>query len=460
MTKLTANTLFLIFFFPVFGWAQGYPTSKDLVKKDSVYYYENTPFTGTVIDYNESGQKILELRYETGRQLQFSKRWDWADDWLYIQRTQIGDTLFNTFYWSENIKRQTYTTVNGKKNGYQRDFKRNGAIHAQFKFEDGRQHGKFIFWYSNGQIHQEGYMCGYRKENCILGYKEWYENGQLHKEEIYPDNSLGNKTISEWHQDGGKKRVKIYRDKKIVKDTSWYENGQMEELVEADDQGKTTKMRTWHSNGQLRMDRSYEKGRPHGPQKSWYSSGKSKGELSWNNGHIVRERKWHENGQKKLEEAWNNGQIQEWYESGKKMTEGSKKEGKKDGQWMEWYENGQMKSLATWKQDKLIDTYTQWFENGQKREEQVYKISNIPTEKCLYSSFSVTGWYENGQKSAEATYINCKLDGFARTWRETGQLWEEKQYEEGMANGEWKEWYKNGELKSNILYKWDRPVKR
>ncbi len=63
----------------------------------------------------------------------------------------------------------------------------------------------------------------------------------------------------------------------------------------------------------------------------------------------------------------------DWYENGKKKSEGSCKDGKKNGLWTWWYENGDKELEKNYIDNKLDGLSTSWYENGEKRSEQNFK---------------------------------------------------------------------------------------
>jgi antitoxin component YwqK of YwqJK toxin-antitoxin module len=132
------------------------------------------------------------------------------------------------------------------------------------------------------------------------------------------------------------------------------------------------------------------------------------------------------------------------HENGKKESEITYKDGKKDGLWTSWHENGQKRREATykdgnlvsatvWKQkgDKCPDTNLvdgngitcYYHDNGQKRSEHTYKDGK---EHGLG-----TAWYENGQKSAEYTFKDGEMDGLRTSWHENGQKYSESIWRDG-----------------------------
>ena len=104
--------------------------------------------------------------------------------------------------------------------------------------------------------------------------------------------------------------------------------------------------------------------------------------------------------------------VQNWYEDGKKCTEGWFKDGEDhrlDGPaYQGWHENGQKGSEGWYKDGKRHRTdgpaFQDWFKNGKKASEQ-YFINGIPHR---LDGPALQYWGTDGQKQYEAYYINGK----------------------------------------------------
>tara|TARA_B100000579_G_scaffold405170_1_gene390646 strand:+ start:492 stop:1085 length:594 start_codon:yes stop_codon:yes gene_type:complete len=99
--------------------------------------------------------------------------------------------------------------------------------------------------------------------------------------------------------------------------------------------------------------------------------------------------------------------------NGKKRTEGSYVDGKKDGLWIEWNDD------------------------GQKQSEDNYK-------KGKYNGLRI-GWHPNGQKSMEGTWINDEAEGVQVWWHPNGQKKCVENIEKGKRISAAKYWNNKGE---------------
>ena len=76
-----------------------------------------------------------------------------------------------------------------------------GSTADEGNYIDGEKHGKFTFWYKNGQVEEE-YTYKYGKLDGKGTF--WYKNGQK-KEELNWKNGEVVELIGRWNEDGSVK---------------------------------------------------------------------------------------------------------------------------------------------------------------------------------------------------------------------------------------------------------------
>ena len=130
--------------------------------------------------------------------------------------------------------------------------------------------------------------------------------------------------------------------------------------------------------------------------------------------------------------------VDYYHFTGKKKSEETFKDGKRDGLFTTWYENGQKEGEVTFKNGKEDGLVTQWYENGQMKSEVNYKDGK---EDGL-----LTNWYENGQKKGEGTFKDGKSDGLVTIWYENGQKSHEGTFKDDEKISS-KEWNEDGSVK-------------
>lgn len=128
--------------------------------------------------------------------------------------------------------------------------------------------------------------------------------------------------------------------------------------------------------------------------------------------------------------------------------QGYVKDGEKDGLWTEWYDNGKKRSEGTWKDGKQDGLWTEWWDNGKKESEGTWKDGR-------YDGLW-TGWWKNGQKESVGNWKNGKADGLWNLWYENGQIMLEFEYKNGKPNDSFlfKRWNEDGTEKTEP-FKWE-----
>ena len=106
------------------------------------------------------------------------------------------------------------------------------------------------------------------------------------------------------------------------------------------------------------------------------------------------------------------GQVFSLNDDGKKKSEGTLKNGKRDGLSTEWYDNGQKSYEGNFKDGEYDGLIILWYENGQKRLEEIYKDGK--------QDGLSTAWYQNGQKRYEIIFKDGKISEIKGEWNEDG----------------------------------------
>lgn len=147
----------------------------------------------------------------------------------------------------------------------------------------GKKHGKWIEWYSNGV---KKYEIVYSNDSIIGTVYEWYESGNVKYEKIYEDNWLvklryfnvqkyleyeeiyhlaegyTEKITYEWYFNNKKKVVKHYKDGQLYKGEFYYPNGQLR-LLESYYFGKVDGLSVeYYENGTKKTEKLFDKGTP------------------------------------------------------------------------------------------------------------------------------------------------------------------------------------------------------
>ncbi len=101
------------------------------------------------------------------------------------------------------------------------------------------------------------------------------------------------------------------------------------------------------------------------------------------------------------------------FASGKRKSELTFKDGRKDGPWTKWYEDGKKRAEGTYKDGRGDGLEVYWYSNGKKKEEYNYKDGE--------ADGPATWWLDNGEKEWEATYRAGELIA-EKKWDKHGKL--------------------------------------
>ena len=86
------------------------------------------------------------------------------------------------------------------------------------------------------------------------------------------------------------------------------------------------------------------------------------------------------------------------------------------------------------------------YTNGQK-------VFELIGEKLTY-------FYKNGRIKAEGPYINSKMEGEWKFYRETGQLWQIGNFRHEMKHGSWIRYDRNDKIEYNESFIDNKIVKK
>jgi antitoxin component YwqK of YwqJK toxin-antitoxin module len=169
------------------------------------------------------------------------------------------------------------------------------GIRYEWYYKDGKQHGKSLSWYPNGQLKQERIHDNGKVMECIYYYKCSHpvtvhdcgcvHVGQKWKEEIYNKNALPVKEMT-WWPDGFLQEESIYNDKCKKQQTTFYspdgkDSSKMIYDTEEPWNGKET---MWYENSQKSDERIYKDGKLVS-EKTWNLDGTEDEEHDYYVGH-------------------------------------------------------------------------------------------------------------------------------------------------------------------------------
>jgi antitoxin component YwqK of YwqJK toxin-antitoxin module len=247
-----------------------------------------------------------------------------------------------------------------------------GQYQSKGKLKNGRPHGHWDSWHTNGQKEFEGtFIKG--EIDFAIGTSQWNEYGQISMQAKLNEGklvSLERDYFDKTVLSNGKMENQIKSEINYVdemrhgKNLYWYENGQLSAEVIFKDDMRNGKALYWYENGQLSSEINYKDDQWNGLYIEWYENGQLKhtevdykdGEAVFKDGKWIQ---WYENGQKKSESVIvnniTNGKETSWYENGQIEKVGIYKENKKEGKWTYWDESGETMVYEIYKDGELVN---------------------------------------------------------------------------------------------------------
>lgn len=300
-------------------------------------------------------------------------------------------------YFSKDFKlllEENY--LNGKLNGYVREYDNSGKLIKQIKYENGIEIPETILtdttkanvlndFYIDGTIKKSG---AYRGGLPVGIHKEFNEKGDIISSAEYDDygNLIGNGIV-----DGTNLKQGYWKE--------FYSSGELKAEGEYLNNKRNKEWKFYFKSGKIEQSGIYKKGKPNG---------------LW---------KWiYENGQTEREENFSNG--------------------KEDGQLLEYYDDGKIKTKGNY-----ID--------GAEEGEWFYHIGDH-TEEGSYNAGLMEGtwkhYYENGKIRYEGNFIQGSQDGKHKYYWDNGKIKEEGIYIMGLKDGNWRKYDKDGNMNMIITF--------
>ena len=373
--------------------------------------------------------------------------------------------------------------LNGKKIE-EKKFK-NGKLHGIWKgwYSDGSK--KFIKKYKNGVIYAtsehfdpNGSKIIQRKyKNGTLHGKqrEWYPNEELLKVVVYEFGVI-NGVYNEWWDNGEKKIEGQYKDDKKRGQWTYYDSGRRlrYDFYRRSGEFLASYNFKYYANGQIKEEPSFINGKADGIWLRYSEGGNKIRQLEYLKGRKHGTWiKWWENGEKKEEGLYfGNKKEEQWtyYDLDRRSRyDFFRSDGLLVSYDFEYYANGQLKEEPSFNKDGVReDEWIQYFESGEKASERIYVDGILEDE--------YREWWDNGEKKIEGQYAGNKKEGawmnydpgrrsrydFYRSdelfasydfeYYANGQIKEEPSFKDGVRDGEWIQYFENGKKKSEEMY--------
>ena len=140
--------------------------------------YQNKPFTGEMVSYQDSGKVSTADQFVNGRRQGYSKKWFANGSLGYESHYAAGvrEGATKTWWVNSNL-RSDFFFVNGKTEGVGKRWYRSGAKFKKFNYLAGKPIGLQQAWRENGKLfsnfeYKNGRIYGLRKANNCVGIKD------------------------------------------------------------------------------------------------------------------------------------------------------------------------------------------------------------------------------------------------------------------------------------------------
>lgn len=375
----------------------------DIKQKNSLILFKNkkvkvkTPFVdgleqGIAREYDIDGKIIQIITYKKG---------------YVVERERINrydsDTLphgkWKWFYEDENLS-QEGIFKHGLKDGYFKEYDRNGDLISATKFVDGEKIEK-------------------AEELAKLDVRtDYYPNGKVKVVGTYKD-GIPQGVRREYNEEGQVEKSYIFLNGRIIGEGIFTDAGLKEGL-----------WKEYYPDGKLKATGNYISDRKNGSWKYFYNSGQLEQLGVYVNGKADSTWNWYYPSGKLLRheifiDGLSDGMMTEYTEDGKIITQGDYIEGKEEGFW--FYVVGNAREEGD---------YAEGMRNGKWK-----------------------SYYGDGSLSFEGKFVDDLPNGEHTWYWNNGKIKKQGKYSMGRKNGEWKKYDASGQPFIIISYQAGKEVK-
>jgi len=188
----------------------------DVQTIDGITYQLNsdTPYTGKLIMYYDTGEELSEINYVNGKEHGLSISLDENGRKHYEGYSMNGMRHGDEIHWhSDDVFSTKGQYFNDKRTGIWRSWHTNGHISSEGEYKNNERHGLWTYWYSKktfpfvftSRIEEQiatkmNYADGVLNGTCV----EWHSNGNKKLNTSF-SHGLKNGMYTRWHENGHKK---------------------------------------------------------------------------------------------------------------------------------------------------------------------------------------------------------------------------------------------------------------
>ncbi len=445
-------------------WKSFYVTG---VKK-SEGRYTNFKLDSIWLFYDQVGDTTDKISYLFGKKNGYYykyKKEPPAGVYIWSKELYAGDRKEGTawIYFPDGKVQQTISYNGGKKEGFAREFDRNGNVITLMEYNNdflvsrlkinrtdnkGLKQGNWIEFYPDGKkksekFYKDNLLHGYYKEYDIKGnlvLTMLYDNGSLVKSNVEDTQDI--EVVNKYDSDNkliynGPFRNNIpvgvhreYKDGKVINAYSYNDVGlRISEGIVDESGNRNGRWKDFYPDGKVKAEGTYTDNRQTGIWKFYSPDGKLEQTGNFNNGRPDGLWKWYyENGAVLREEEYFQGQrdgaFTEYSETGDIISQGQFSDGERDGDWK--------------------------FKSGDFTEEGKYIIGLRDGQWKAY--------YSNGTLKFKGNFIQGNPDGLQTFYYEDGKVKEEQYYKMGIRQKTWKKYDEEGLPYLVIAYRDDKEI--
>jgi uncharacterized protein len=247
------------------------------------------------------------------------------------------------------------------------------ALILRCGIKDGKKHGSFQSFYSNGNSEEESTFIN---DSAVGNYKLYYKTGALKSTRVLA-NGEGEGTFEEFYENGGLKSKVVYSNHTPIESTSYNEN---EDLTEKDFlRNDSVVKQRWYYNEKnvLSSKGTYIDEKKEGAYYYYFENGKPRILEQYLHDELQLEKKWYENGVIKWQYNYRSnakhGTALEYYDNGKLRLSQQYENGLKHGKYLSYYENGQLYNEGAYLHDKPIGPWKFFTREGKYKGTNTYE---------------------------------------------------------------------------------------
>lgn len=150
-------------------------TNANLTLKNGILYYNETPFSGNLVMYQNDGKLTSDIQYTKGKKHGYEKHW-YEDQTLAVERyyTENIKTGIHKAWWNDKTLKFVYHfNSQGAYHGNVKEWYKTGQLFRDFNYENGKEVGSQQLWKSNGNIKANYEVVGGERFG-LIGLKKCY----------------------------------------------------------------------------------------------------------------------------------------------------------------------------------------------------------------------------------------------------------------------------------------------